>query len=191
MLSDAELISASVDDADQFGPIFDRHFTRVYAYLAGTAGALAAESLTSEVFVIAFEARLSYVAMHGSALPWLFGIARNLRRSSQRKQHRGDLAFLRLDPPGRSQSPSDDIEQRLDAERLAPVLTNVLSKLSPDEREVLLLLAWGDLSYKEIASVVGAPIGTVQSRLGRARTRLRSALKDAGHLPAEETNQHG
>jgi RNA polymerase sigma-70 factor (ECF subfamily) len=72
------------------------------------------------------------------------------------------------------------IEARLDAQRAAPMIAAALAQLSTDERDVLLLFAWADLRYEEIAVALQMPIGTVRSRLNRARGRLRELIGRSG-----------
>ena len=61
-----------------------------------------------------------------------------------------------------------------------PLVAEALGVLSREERDVLLLFAWADLSYEQIAEALTLPIGTVRSRLNRARTRMRDELTKAG-----------
>ena len=71
-------------------------------------------------------------------------------------------------------------------------LIDALVTLAPDDRDVLLLIAWEDLSYDEVATALAIPIGTVRSRLSRARRRIREALNDmAANEPFEERLTHG
>jgi RNA polymerase sigma factor (sigma-70 family) len=107
------------------------------------------------------------------ALPWLYGIATNLVR-----RHRRDEA-ARLDALARHASASMDARVEEDrrmaaADDIASVVV-ALKKLRPKERDILFLSAWADLSYDEIALALDIPLGTVRSRLSRARHRLTSA----------------
>ncbi|MGZ7017886.1 MAG: RNA polymerase sigma factor, partial [Acidimicrobiia bacterium] len=80
----------------------------------------------------------------------------------------------------RSEGPGDgepvDVEQRLDAKALGPRLASALGALSDGDRDALLLFAWADLSYDDIAIATDVPVGTVRSRIHRARHRLRADL---------------
>jgi RNA polymerase sigma-70 factor, ECF subfamily len=67
-------------------------------------------------------------------------------------------------------------------------LAAALAKLPAGHRDALLLVAWGDLSYEQAAVALGVPVGTVRSRLSRARGRLRQALGDAGSLAPKDVS---
>jgi RNA polymerase sigma factor (sigma-70 family) len=188
MIGDAELILASIDEPVAFETVFDRYHGRIFGYLARRVGPDVAEDLASEVFVAAFRQRGTFHADAISAAPWLFGIAANLARHHHRSQRRGRLAFGRaaergviwLDP---------DLEQRVDAARLGEELARSLQSLRVKDREILLLYALADLSYREIAAALGIPIGTVRSRLSRTRERLRNHPGLTGQLGNEPPTQ--
>ena len=143
--------------------LFEDHFDAIYGYLARRVGPDLARDLAAETFTQAYRGRRRYDAGRGSALAWLYGIAHNLLRRHYRDEERA-LAAL---------APLDARPAREDAE---PWLAAALGDLGRDERDVLLLYAWAGLSYDEIALAVGVPIGTVRSRLHRARRRLRDAM---------------
>jgi len=151
--------------AEAFEELFELHFDAVYAYLARRLGPDLARDLASETFTRAFAARRRYEAGRGEARPWLFGIANNLLRHHYRDEERRLRALARLDVPESGTPPEE------------PRLADALGELSPEERDVLLLFAWVDLGYAEIASALDVPIGTVRSRLHRARTHIRTALQ--------------
>jgi RNA polymerase sigma-70 factor (ECF subfamily) len=98
----------------------------------------------------------------------LFGIANNLLRRHYRDEERRLAAFSRVDTP-RDQAAADE-----------PLVAEALSVLSREERDVLLLFAWADLSYEQIAEALALPVGTVRSRLNLARTRMRGELTKEG-----------
>jgi RNA polymerase sigma-70 factor (ECF subfamily) len=173
------VIARSLGEASVFSTIFDRHFDAVFRYLARRIERARAEDLAATTFTVAFERRGRFRPEADTARPWLFGIATNLLRNERRAERRGlDLvARLRGDvktPEGSPGEPDD---------RLAPLLR----KLDPDQLDVLLLYAWEELSYEEIAAALRIPVGTVRSRLARARSRLRTAL-DQGN-PGDATAQ--
>jgi len=76
---------------------------------------------------------------------------------------------------------ADGAAGRVDAASLGPTLRRLLSELPADQREVLLLCALGGMTYSEIASTIGAPVGTVRSRLHRARATFRAGLINDGY----------
>jgi RNA polymerase sigma factor (sigma-70 family) len=169
MRDDAAVILAARRDPAAFGEIFDRHFDAVHAFARRRVGADLADEIASETFVRAFDRRGSYDLGFPDARPWLLGIAANLMRRHWRTEKRRLAAYARHGAPG---------EARPDDPRAgeAAVLVELLDGLRREERDALLLHALADLTYEEIAAALGIPIGTVRSRLSRARGRLREAL---------------
>jgi RNA polymerase sigma factor (sigma-70 family) len=171
--TDAELIAESLSDGVAFGAVFDRHFVTIHRYLARRVGA-DADDLASEVFTIAFARRHDYRLDRDSALPWLYGIASNLvlgqRRSAGRR-----LGLVERLP--RATTGEERFETRVDdavdASSEAARLQERVDRLSPDDRTTLLLYAWEDLTYAEVAVALDVPVGTVRSRLNRVRRQLR------------------
>jgi RNA polymerase sigma-70 factor (ECF subfamily) len=179
--SDAAIIAASGGDPALFGEIFDRHSAAINRYLTRRLGASDGEDLTAETFVIAFRSRRRYDGSVEDARPWLFGIAANLLRRHWRTEQRRLRAYARtgVDPVA---DEIPDAERRLDAAAAGPQLARALASISADDREVLLLFAWADLSYEQIALALEIPAGTVRSRLSRARKQLREQLSPSGQL---------
>jgi len=151
--------------AEAFEELFELHFDAIYAYLARRLGPDLARDLASETFTRAFAARKRYDAQRGEVRPWLFGIANNLLRRHYRDEERRLRALARLEVRGADSPPEE------------PRLAEALGALSAEERDVLLLFSWADLEYVEIATVLDVPVGTVRSRLHRARAHVRSALE--------------
>jgi RNA polymerase sigma factor (sigma-70 family) len=169
--ADGALIERSVRGRpDAFVEVVRRHEIAVHAFLARRAGRQAADDLLGEVWVRAFAARGGYDPGQADARPWLYGIARNVLRAHWRTRPRpGPAAAPAVDP-------WDDVVDRLDsAARAQPVLA-ALRALPAPEREVLLLVAWEQLTPAEAAAVLGVPPGTARSRLHRARAALRPVL---------------
>lgn len=180
--TDAEVIAASWSDPERFALVFDRHFDAVYRYVQRRIGPDRADDVVAETFAIAFKRRLTYDVRREDARPWLLGIATNILRHEWRKERRQLRAFARsaTDPMARSSLEVDMVSDRVDAQALGPRLALALMKLRRAEREPLLLYAWGELSYAEIADALGLPLGTVRSRISRARRRLRELLGLSG-----------
>jgi RNA polymerase sigma-70 factor (ECF subfamily) len=182
--SDAEAIAASVDDPNAFDVVFHRHFDVVFRYLRRRVGGHRAEDLAAETFAQALAARDRFDRRYADARPWLFGIAVNLLRHHYRREERELRAYARTGAdPLAAEEPS---LHRLGAEAAWPVVAEALAELPPIEREALLLYAWAELSYGEIALGLEIPAGTVRSRLNRARTRLRELLAESDQY-VEET----
>jgi RNA polymerase sigma-70 factor (ECF subfamily) len=162
------VIARSLSDPGVFGAIFDRHFDAVHAYLTRRVGESTADDLAASTFTVAFERRRTFRREATTARPWLLGIATNLLRNERRAERRAFELLVRI-RPAVSGVGRDEGE---DAVRLA----EALSGLDPGQRDVLLLYAWEELSYEEIAAALGVRVGTVRSRLARARAHLRAAL---------------
>lgn len=176
--TDASLISASAHRPEEFAAIFDRHFDRVHGYLQRRIGRDLAEELSAETFLVAFDHRERYDPSRPESLPWLLGIATNLLRHHHRREARELRAYARsaTDPIFDA---LEGVEQRIDASGERRRLVEGLAELSGAERDALLLAAWAELSYTEIAAALEVPLGTVRSRLSRARRRI------GAHLEAE------
>ena len=160
-----------------FAQLFDRHATAIHRYLARRVGINAADDLLAQTFLVAFERRGTYDRSRPDARPWLYGIATNLLRRHQRDEVRQYQAWARtgIDPLA-TDCPAAAVAERVDATTLAGHLSGALAALASGDRDALLLFAWCDLSYAEIADALGIPIGTVRSRISRARGLLRTAL---------------
>ena len=177
--SDAEVIGRSLDEPEAFGLIYDRHAATVLRFLGRRVGAAVAEGLVGELFRIAFERRKTFDASRASALPWLYGIGSNLLLKHRRGEARRLRASARI-------AAADEAADRrasaaaLDARLLFPRVADAIEALPDGEREALLLFAWEDLSYQGVAEALELPIGTVRSRLNRARARLRELLEPGG-----------
>ncbi len=176
--TDAEVIAASRHDPDAFAAIFDRHFDAIFRYLRRRIGRNRAEELAAETFTQALAARHRFDTRHADARPWLYGIAVNLLRHHYRSEERELRAYARggVDPLAANE-PS---LERIDAAAMGPAVAAALAELAPIERETLLLYAWAELGYGEIATALDIPIGTVRSRLNRARKRVRELLAASG-----------
>lgn len=188
---DADLIAASLIDTWRFGKIFDRHFADIDRYLARRVGRETADDLAAEVFVIAFRGRARYDPSAAEVRAWLFGIAANLARRHWRSERRQLRAYARtgIDPLGGLDT--DELDGRIDARSAGPKLARALAALNHSDREILLLFAWAELSYDEIADALGIPVGTVRSRLSRARARVRELLSPTGQVEPEDATAGG
>jgi RNA polymerase sigma factor (sigma-70 family) len=177
-LSDAEVIGGSLGEPEAFGLIYDRHAATLLRFLGRRAGAKVAEGLVGELFRIAFERRKTFDASRASALPWLYGIGSNLllkhRRGEARRLRASARIAAGLEADGRASAAA------LDARVLFSRVADAIEALPDGEREALLLFAWEELSYQSVAEALELPIGTVRSRLNRARAHLRELIKPNG-----------
>lgn len=182
VLSDPELWQRAVaGEPTAFGELFERHSKAIYMFaFRRTADWSLAEDLTSVVFLEAWRRRADVRLVHESALPWLFGIATNVLRNARRslRRHRAALDRLALeDEPDFA----DDLGERLDDRRRMREILVGYAKLPRGEQEVVALCRWSGLSYEETAVALELPIGTVRSRLARARRRLGELDGESGH----------
>jgi RNA polymerase sigma-70 factor (ECF subfamily) len=174
--TDAAVVEASLGDPAGFATLFDRHATTIRDYLARRVGPQPAEDLTGETFLIAFSRRGDYDRAHQNALPWLYGIASNLIRQRRRAEVRQLRALARTGVDDSFADHAEAVSAKVTAQASTRVLAGALARLTAGERDVLLLMAWAGLSYDELAAALDIPLGTVRSRLSRARTKVRAAL---------------
>ena len=177
-------------EADAFGALFERHGRAVYNFaFRQTANWAAAEDAASEVFLVAWRRRAEVVftSESESVLPWLLGVATNLLRNARRSNRRAGAAIARLDASAAQPDFSDELIGRLGDEYEMAAVLRLSEQLPEHERDVLALCAWSGLDYAEAALALGVPVGTVRSRLSRARSRLRELTASSGHELDERT----
>jgi RNA polymerase sigma-70 factor (ECF subfamily) len=172
--TDAELVASSVRDSDAFTQLFERHWEALFRFCRSRAGS-AGEDIAAEAFRVAFDRRRHYNADYSDARPWLFGIATNLLRDHFRTTRREEQKLTRSATQD-ALAQTDDEPNELERQLLGPQLANALQGLPAGDRDALLLLAWADLDYEQIAQALDVPLGTVRSRIHRARQRIRDYL---------------
>ena len=178
---------AQTGDCDAFGTLFERHARTIYNFCFRRVGDWAtAEDLVSIVFLEAWR-RLDKPLPRGKELPWLFGIATNVVRNRRRAERRHAAALRRVPQPNSDPSFADDSDQRVADEQLMGRALEFVARLPSREQEVFALCAWAELSYEDAAIALRIPVGTVRSRLSRARARLRELDPGFGH---EEDRMH-
>ncbi|MFF5264456.1 RNA polymerase sigma factor [Actinomadura viridis] len=175
--ADAEIVAASLDDPEAFGELFRRHAPRLHAYVRRRLGTSCADDVVAEAFAVAFQQRPRYDgrAEFGA---WLWGIASNLIARHHRQETRMYRAFARTGVDPAEDGVADRAGDRAAAAALGPRLARALASLNAQDRDVVLLLAWGDLSYAEIAAALDLPVGTVKAKIHRTRKRLRKVLPE-------------
>ena len=174
--ADGAIIERSWTEPDQFAAIFDRHAAEIHRYACRRLGEQAAADVLSEVFLAAFRSRLRYRPERADARPWLYGIASNVISDHLRAIRRDARLRAALPEPRPFELHADEISDRLAAREQAPRLMDALHQLPAADRELVLLIAWAELSYSEAAEALAIPEGTVRSRLHRARAKLRKSL---------------
>ncbi|MER5596113.1 RNA polymerase sigma factor [Streptomyces sp. NPDC002265] len=198
--SDASVVEKSWETPDVFAVLFDRYADDIHRYVARRLGVDAADDLMAETFVIAFQQRRRYDLTQTQARPWLYGIATNLvgrhrRVEARRLRALSRAASLAADGGNAENEPMEDrVVERDSVERAARVLAGALAGLPARHRDVFLLAAWGGLDYAETARSLGIPVGTVRSRLHRARAQLRRSIGTQDALRAaapHKEHDHG
>lgn len=177
-VDDADLIERSLTVREAFAELYDRHSSAIFRFAARRLGDQAAEDVIAETFLAAFRQRHRYDLSRREARPWLYGIAVKVigkRRRAEVRMLRA-LARTTVEPSG-----DGDLERthdRIAAAAMRQDLAAALATLPAAHRDVLLLVAWADLSYEEVALALRIPVGTVRSRLSRARRRVREVLSE-------------
>ena len=188
--SDADLWRQAASGSDAaFGALFERHASAVYNYcFRRVANWAAAEDLMAATFLEAWRRRDEVQLTRESIRPWLLGVATNLIRNDWRSRRRRDAALRRvaLTTLTSIDGPADEIAAKLEDERRMKELLHQLSLIPTDQQEVIALVLWSELSYEEAATTLGVPIGTIKSRLSRARRRLMELAEHSGHNRSEE-----
>jgi RNA polymerase sigma-70 factor (ECF subfamily) len=159
----------------EFGALFDRHARVIYNYCFRRTGDWAtAEDLMSIVFLEAWRRRTTLRERSQDAiLPWLYGVATNVVRNNRRSSRRHSAALARLPPAATETDIASATDNRLDDAYAMRDLLARLRRLPRAQQDVFVLCAWMDLTYEQVAAALNVPVGTVRSRLARARHRLR------------------
>ena len=175
---DATVIRDSMSDPERFAILVRRHAPAIQRYVTRRIGREAAEDVVAETFLIAFRQRGYYTDDGRDCLPWLYGIATRLAHRHWRGETRqlNLLARTGIDPV--TEPFTDRVDAEVTANAAKARLAAAVARLPAGQRDALLLLVWADLSYDQIARATGVPMGTAQSRISRARRRLRKQLAD-------------
>jgi RNA polymerase sigma-70 factor (ECF subfamily) len=159
-----------------FAHLYDRYAADIHRYVTRRLGFEVADDVTSETFLVAFRTRKRFDTAAASARPWLYGIAAKLIGRQRRSEVRMLKAYARTGCDPVAESWAEHVDSRVVAQGMQQELSGALAGLSAGDRHVLLLVAWADFSYQEVADALEIPLGTVRSRLNRARRKIRTAL---------------
>jgi RNA polymerase sigma factor (sigma-70 family) len=172
-----DAVGSPVSDEKALLRLYESCARRLHRYLARRVGSQVADDLVAEAFLVVWEQRAERELDSDGARAWLYGVATNLLRGHVRTEQTR-LRHLALEAPcaGAADDPQTRAANVVDARALATRLGPLVAELRPEERDVLLLTAWGDLSLTEIATATSVPVATVRTRLHRARARLRRRL---------------
>jgi RNA polymerase sigma-70 factor, ECF subfamily len=175
-------------DPDSFGTLFDEHARAVYNHAFRLTGNWStAEDVVALTFLEAWRLRGSVDPEGGSLRPWLLGIATNVARNSRRASRRHAAALERLPSAEVVPDFAEELVGRIyDLEQIR-LVQQVLASLRRAEREVVALCVWAGLDYASAATALGIPVGTVRSRLARARKKLRNSPPGDGQVRGDRT----
>lgn len=160
--------------AGEFAARYDQHHLAVFRYAARRLGPATAEDVVAEAFTIAWARIDTFDRQRGEFVSWLFGIVTNVIARHHRQETRQWRAFAKVGVDD-TDTFDDDLASRLDADVRWPHVADILAGMSSQDRDVLLLHVWQEMSYQQVADTLGIPIGTVRSRIARARGRLAVA----------------
>jgi RNA polymerase sigma-70 factor (ECF subfamily) len=183
---DASVIARSRDQPAHFAELFRRHAPEIQRFAARRLGLEAAQDIVAETFLAAFRQRDGYDTSRADARPWLYGIASHLIGRHRRDEVRGYRLLARTGADPVAASFTDQVDAAVSARAARQPLAAALARLPAGQRDALLLVAWSELSYAQAAEALGVPVGTVRSRLNRARGRLRRALRDIAPAIGDE-----
>ncbi|WP_245642553.1 RNA polymerase sigma factor [Nonomuraea candida] len=183
---DAEVMARARQDPAAFSVLFDRHAPELHRYVTRRLGDSLADDIVGETFLVAFRRLGRYDTSHRDARPWLYGIAANLIHKHRRAEVRAYRALARSGVDEVAESYAERVEARVSAGAAHRSLAGALTLLSAEDREVLLMVAWTDFTYEEVGRALGIPVGTVRSRLHRARRKTRAALGGVDPSAVEE-----
>jgi RNA polymerase sigma factor (sigma-70 family) len=177
---DSGIVTASLENTEAFGELFRRHAPRLHAYISRRLGHTLADDLVSETFTTAFRQRDRFDGRADFGA-WLWGIASNLIAKHHRRETRMYRAVARTGVDPAEDGVAERASDRASAAALGPQLAKALASLGAQDRNAVLLLAWGEMSYPEIAATLDLPVGTVKTKIHRARVKLRKSLPKERH----------
>jgi len=183
---DAAVIRLSRHEPEQFTVLFRRHAPHIQRYVVRRLGQDAADDIVAETFLLAFRQRDTYDQARADARPWLYGIATNLIGRHRRAEVRLYRALARTGADPVLEPFTDRVDDRVSASTASRRLAAGLARLPTELRDTLLLVAWSGLSYQETATALGIPVGTVRSRMSRARSKLRRTLGGTNPVTSDE-----
>lgn len=172
-------VRAVSGDPEAFGAIFDLHRDRVFGHSLRLVGSVPdAEDVTALVFLEAWRRRAAVRVVDGSIIGWLLVTANYVVRNQSRTLHRHQIAMAKFPPAVPQSDHADSVLLRLDDRARSSHVRSAFAQLSQRDQDVLTLCVLEELSLTHAAIALRVPIGTVKSRLSRAKRRL------AGHLAA-------
>ncbi|MGW2160113.1 RNA polymerase sigma factor [Nonomuraea sp. NPDC001699] len=165
-------------ESERFAVLFTRHAPELKRYVMRRLGPEPADDIVAETFAVALQHLASYDGGKGSERAWLYGIATNLVSRHRRREIGLYKALSRTGVDAVIEPFTDEVDRRVSAGGASRRLAKALAGLSRAHRDTLLLVIWGELTYDEAAAALDVPVGTVRSRVNRARAKLRRVLSD-------------
>jgi RNA polymerase sigma-70 factor (ECF subfamily) len=171
-------------DARAYEQVYERHRDRVFGQAARLLRSrVEAEDVTALVFLEAWRRRTDVRVVDGSVLPWLLVTTNNVVRNVARAARRHRVAMDRIASLAPVRAEAEDAFAEVDEGAGRSDVRRALAALRPADREVLLLCVVGELPMEAAAAALGVPVGTVKSRLSRAKRRLAERLGRSAHDP--------
>lgn len=169
--------AARSGDPVAFGDLYERHRDRIYGHaLRLVRSSHDAEDITALVFLEAWRRRDRVRLVEGTILPWLFVTTTNVVRNHERTARRHRIAMSAVPPATDAPDHAPDVDARLDGGTAAADVRRALAGLSPKDQDVIALCVLEELPLSDAAKALGVPVGTVKSRLSRAKAKLGRAL---------------
>lgn len=169
-------------DSSAFRQIYEMYKDKVFSlsfYMTGDKEA--AKDITQQIFMKVFTSILTF-QHKASFSSWLFRLAVNMCRDYQRSARRMKMFSSAMNNSIEAYEPAPTVEESLCKEYALGMVQRIVMKLSPKLRTVIVLKYVEDLSYSEIAELLGCSIGTVSSRLNRSHKILAEELKEFKHF---------
>lgn len=171
-------------DRAAFDAVYAEHVDGIFTLAHRLTGNWAtAEDVTSETFLVVWRSRALVADDDRPLKPWLWGIATHQAMNARRSRRRVAAFLARRQRGDVVPDFADEAVERLDDAEVLAQAARAIAALRRPEAEVLALCVWSGLTYAEAADALGVPVGTVRSRLSRARARLRELVPDAADAP--------
>ncbi|WP_077488169.1 sigma-70 family RNA polymerase sigma factor [Sinomonas mesophila] len=179
-------------EGEAFGQVFDRYRDRVFNYSQRLIrSSQDAEDATAMVFLECWRCRNKVRVVNGSLLPWLLATTNNVARNHLRSTWRYSRLLAKIPGDIPIADPADSVAEDIDRQRQSRQIRMAFQSLRRPDREILALGILGGLSLADIAGVLNIPLGTVKSRLSRAKHRLARLLESASISPLQEQDVDG
>lgn len=166
------ILKAQKGDKDAYGKIYNLFYQRIYRYCSfNTRKAEVAEDICQETFLKAWKSLPSFSQKGGSFQAYIFKIARNLIIDASRKKKELPLVGIEIES-------NEHLEEKLEKQETAGKIKRALAKLKEDERQIIILRYFEDLSTREVAKAAGLKEGNLRVRLHRILKKLEGIIEN-------------